>query len=56
MGVNAAQHFMNQATFHSTFPIISLKFQRFFLFSGESFAEYQPFLNTEIYEKRTLVE
>ena len=28
----------------------------FFLFSGESFAEYQPFLNTEIYEKRTLVE
>ena len=22
MGVNAAQHFMNQATFHSTFPIL----------------------------------
>ena len=22
MGVNAAQHFMNQATFHSLFPIL----------------------------------
>ena len=22
MGLNAAQHFMNQATFHSTFPIL----------------------------------
>ena len=22
MGVNAAQHFMNQATFHSTFPLL----------------------------------